>query len=237
LALIKNNSRIRTAFCITACFIIALVFIRARVLGYSYSFPFQQLKYTKKILLLSCFDVIYAAGLGIFFICLLYFARRYKKLSSVVFWLFVTCIVVSLLWALVNVEALNVLNTPINYQLLYYADLLESNYVLNSVNTSVYSKLLKELFIFTASVFILSWLLSYLVSKVHLLAKWVYVFAAITVLIFLAYWYSAQKYVQFRKEHDYNLYVRVLNPVTTFFRSVFLSIGKEEELFKKFSIE
>ena len=129
LALIKNNSRIRTAFCITACFIIALVFIRARVLGYSYSFLFQQLKHTKKILFLSYLDVIYAAGLGIFFICLLYFARPYKKLSSVVFWLFVTCIIVSLLWALVNVQALDVLNTPINYQLLYYADLFESSYV------------------------------------------------------------------------------------------------------------
>ncbi|MEO6219514.1 MAG: sulfatase-like hydrolase/transferase [Ginsengibacter sp.] len=237
MALTKNNFRIRTAFCIIACFIIALVFIRARVLGYSYYFPFQKLKYAKKLLLLSYPDVIYAAGLGVFFICLLYFSRRYKRLSSVVFWLFVPCIIVSLLWALVNVEALNVLNTPINYQLLYYADLLESNYVLNSVNSSVYLMLLKQFIIFTASVFILAWLFSYLLSKVHLSAKWLYVLAGITGLIFFAYGYSAQKYVQVTKEHDYNQYVRVLNPVTTFFHSVFLSIGKEEELFKKFSIE
>jgi len=237
LAFIINNSRVRTAFCITACFIIALFFIRARVLGYSYYFPFQKLGYAKKLLLLSYFDVIYAAGLGLFFICLLYFFRRYKKLSSVIFWLFVTCIIVSLLWALVNVEAVNILNTPVNYQLLYYADLFESNYVLNSVNSSAYLMLVKEFIIFTSSVFILAWLLSYLLSKAHLLAKWVYVFAAITGLIFLAYWYSAQKYVKIIKERDYNQYVRVLNPVTTFFHSVFLSIGKEEELFKKFSIE
>ena len=186
MALTKNNFRIRTAFCIIASFIIALVSIRARVLGYSYYYPLQKLQYAKKLFLLSYFDVIYAAGLGLFFICLLYFARRYKKLSSVVFWLFVTCIIVSLLWALVNIEALNVLNTPINYQLLYYADLFESSYVLNSVKSSVYLMLLKDFIIFTASVFIIAWLLSRLLSKVHLASKCVYVFAGITGLIFFA---------------------------------------------------
>jgi lipoteichoic acid synthase len=188
------------------------------------------------MLFLSYFDVIYAAGLGTFFIGLLYFSRLYKRLSSIVFWLFVTCIIVSLLWALVNIEALNVLNTPINYQLLYYADLLDSNYLLKSVNSSVYLTLFTNFIIFTASVFILAWVLSYLLSKVHVPAKWLYVFAGITGLIFFAYCYGAQKYVQVKKERDYNQYVRALNPVTTFFNSVF-SAGKEEELFKKFSVE
>ena len=226
----------RKLFNLTLSFSIVLIFIRAEVLGLTYAFLFTGYENIKYVLCLSYQDIGYAIAVGLLFSLLVFLFRKHQKLSAAFYGIFIGCLVISILWALVNVQAVRILNTPLNYQLWYYADIFESDFVLNSVGTTIYIKLFGEWLLFTAILFFLAWLFGYGVRKAALSVRSTYGMRVAGIIALSLYFFLATHYVKKNVEkNDTVLPATVQNPVITFIKSVARSYSKEERFDKNYN--
>ena len=100
-----------------------LVLVRFKVLGLPVRATLWS-TFLPKAVLTGYLDVLYAAGLTLFFGALLLLLPGRSRLINRVFG---GVAVASLLCGLVNIQMVKMLGTPFNYQWFYYSDLLNSN--------------------------------------------------------------------------------------------------------------
>lgn len=223
---------LRKLLCLTLSFCIVLIFIRATVLDLTYAFLFTGYENIKYVLCLSFEDVGYAAIIGLFFTLLLFLFRKRRKLSAAFYGVFIGCLVISILWALVNVQAIRILNTPINYQLWYYADLFDSDFVVNSVRSDVYIRLLVQWLLFTSILFLLGWLFKYGFGKAAFSVRATYGVLTVGIIALGLYFFAATHYVKKNLAESDTVPVIIQNPVVAFIKSVARAYNKEEHFIK-----
>ena len=180
------------------------------------------------------YDIIYALGLWTFFLSLSKLTNKRPRINKIVHLIFIIIIIISVLWGLVNFYAVQVLNSPINYQMLYYSDIMDSEYVWVAIAEKVSLVIICKILLVVILVLVGGTAIHRALqsrSRLDTSVKFVLLIG------FVAYLLVFGRYiVELKKEH-YDDYVKVSNPVIFFAKSFVQSITSEGELFAEFDSE
>ena len=92
--------------------ILVLMLIRAHIMGLDQKLPDTNAWDLLKLFYYSFQDITFALLLGLFGLLILYFTRKHRRVASFVYFLCIGCVCLGILTAVINVEALKILNSP-----------------------------------------------------------------------------------------------------------------------------
>jgi len=221
--------------CITLSFIIFSILVRTQMHDFIHLFPLSELpRNFIKAFVAGYYDIIYALGLWTFFLSLSKLTNKRPRINKIVHLIFIIIIIISVLWGLVNFYAVQVLNSPINYQMLYYSDIMDSEYVWVAIAEKVSLVIICKILLVVILVLVGGTAIHRALqsrSRLDTSVKFVLLIG------FVAYLLVFGRYiVELKKEH-YDDYVKVSNPVIFFAKSFVQSLTSEGELFAEFESE
>jgi lipoteichoic acid synthase len=222
---------VRKLSCLTLSFCLILIFIRAEAFGEGYSFVLQGFSTFKRVLLISYEDLIFAFGLAGFFMVL---SRVYRK-KPVTLRRFYNCylgaLFISLIWAILNIEAVKILNTPVNYQLLYYSNIMGSKFVADFMGNSFSGLLLIKVMGLCVTMLLAARILDSLSRRLTLSPQVRVVISGVLAAAAIFYFVSAYRFVQDLKTNQYDNYGKVANPVLAFAGSMIPFFTSDSRIF------
>jgi lipoteichoic acid synthase len=123
-------------FAISITVLITLFIIRAYITGGLEQFLIDPLQGLPLLLKNAFQDFIYTAILTLLF-GVLFFIKKEKKYRRVIFWIFGSFAVLSIIICIANIKITALLGMPFNYRWLYYSDFLLSSDALNAIGDNI----------------------------------------------------------------------------------------------------
>ncbi|MCB0190913.1 MAG: sulfatase [Anaerolineae bacterium] len=197
--------------------IIFLLLIRANILGYGWISWRYSLGYLPDIMAAGYYDLIYVSIIAFLSLTLLQFFRKRSAVQKILVYLYYTVALSSLLIAFFNIQAIQMLGRPFNYQWFYYSDFLKSSESQSAVLANVSSDTLLNIIALSAALIITSHLL---LQLTYLLPKFQSRYPLVITLIVpaLIYFSAANWYISTLAPHwDYD---KLANPITSFVGSI-----------------
>ncbi|WP_159452003.1 LTA synthase family protein, partial [Hymenobacter roseosalivarius] len=186
-----------------------------------------------RLLTVSYYDIVYALALGVLFSVLSELADKNRKIKKGIYFCFLLCIVVSVIWVLVNSYAVKILNSPINYQMLYYSDIMDSEYVWVAIAEN-FSLIILCKVAFVILLVLGGGIMLYKVAQMGEIFNITSKIILISALCFLVYLVKFHQLVIYSKKNHYDDYVKTYNPIIFFSNSFFQSFNSEGRLFTEF---
>jgi lipoteichoic acid synthase len=223
---------VRKIGCLTLSLIIILIYIRTKVYGYNYLWPLLHPKLSKEASLLSYEDILLAVGSGVLFWLFAIISINQPKMQKVVYGTFIFFNLLYVIWALINVYALKVLGVPINYQMFYYADLMDSRYILKSIAGSLSWRMVAEFPLMIILMLGLGYLFNYILLKISVYRRIYLGLLSCLGVGILCYFIAARNYAEYLKYNNHYVFAKMANPVLAFAKSFHLSFQNENNIFK-----
>ncbi|WP_347157670.1 sulfatase-like hydrolase/transferase [Pontibacter chitinilyticus] len=227
-------SMIRKISCLTVCFILFLIFIRAITYGLGFTFLLQGLPQIKRVLLISVQDIALAVGLGGLAVVTCIAFRKHPAVQRITYKAYIVILLLALSWSLVNIFAVGILNTPVNYQLLYYSNLVGSRFVLDLMQGGIFWGVLLILVVLSIGLLLLGKLLESVTSRWHGTRSVNTLVAVVAGVGLLGYFIVGYRYVERIRDNHHDDYGKVANPVFAFASSFAPHVRQEAAMFQDF---
>ena len=221
---------IRKISCHIISFITFLILARAQMFNVPFTYRFP--KYIIKIFTVSYYDIVYAIALWLFFIILSELFTKRPLVQKSLYLCFLLSIILSTIIIITNYYAVPVLNSPINYQMLYYSDIMDSEYIWVAIAENFsWIAICGVLFIISLVLGGGALLLMLIRSRERFWAsKRIRIAVTISLLIYFVIFYQL---VENLKQTRYDDYVKMSNPIIFFTDSFIKSFNGENKLFSE----
>ncbi|WP_165963613.1 LTA synthase family protein [Hymenobacter radiodurans] len=186
-----------------------------------------------RLLTVSYYDIIYALALCVIFSVCAELADKNFIVKKIIYFCFLFFLIISVIWALVNSYAVKILNSPINYQMLYYSDIMDSEYVWVAIAENFSWVILCKV-LFVIMLVLGGGMVLYRVSlrsEIIGLTSKIILLSAICSVVYLVKFHHL---VSYSKKNYYDDYVKTYNPIIFFSNSFFQSFNSERRLFTEF---
>jgi len=224
---------IRKISCLTISFIIFLIFIRAETYGTGFTFMFQGFSIIKRVLLISVQDIALALGLGGLAVSICIAFRKSPAAQKITYRVYLFILLLTLTWSLINIFAVKILNTPVNYQLLYYSNLVGSKFVLDLMQGSIFWFLMLIAIVLSVGLLLLGKLIELATSRLRSTFRINIIASAVISVGLLCYFIMGHRYVQQIRNNHYDDYGKVVNPVVAFANSFAPHSKNESKMFEE----
>lgn len=207
--------------------ILFLLLIRANILGYNWISLRYSLGYIPSIVAAGYYDLIYVAVITILFLGFLQLFRKSPNIQRILIYLYNAIALGSLLMALFNIQAIQMLGRPFNYQWFYYSDFLKSAESQNAVLANITSNSLLNATALSIALLITAHLLLHLICILPKFQSKYPLLIALCVPV-ISYFPMANWYISTNSHHWG--YDKLVNPITLFLGSV-ISSRTQPQLF------
>lgn len=220
------SARIRQIACLSWALLLVLFLIRPQVL----SIPYRLAIYPWSlyiILLASYYDVLLTAGLSAWFMGMSYALRRHPGVQPWLLGAFTGCALLSVWAGLAHVTTNKLLDGPLTYAWLYYADFLQNSDAKAALGASLSWGWLAEVLGWSATLLGAGCLLNYTFRRLDPTGRWVRRALLATAAGLLVFFVVAPRRAA-RQQLTYKL---MANPVLAFTQSVYRALLEVPALF------
>lgn len=217
----------RRMICYSLGLMLALMLIRAKILGMGYLYTLTTPSQLLKLGLSSFYDLSYTMAIGLVCIGISFLCRNRPKALAFLCWTFFGLVILHIFFALANVRIIEMLGVPFNYRWMYYSDMLENNESFKAITANLSLKLLVHFLVLCILSMGVGFTLEYVLGRLSrhdvYYRRVMFSMAGIFIFYLVAGWY----YVSNSRVS----YSKMAHPVVAFLESVFVSSETEFDLF------
>ncbi|MCJ8163950.1 sulfatase [Pontibacter sp. E15-1] len=202
--------------CLAISFMLVLLYVRTLTYGLAYSTVLQSKRTIKEAVFIAYEDLLLILGIWALFVVISLLFGKKAAIQKAAYGVYASLLLLALVWSLINIEAVKILNTPVNYQLLYNSNLNDSQFIVDSIAEGISWGILLKILLLCALAVGAGELLYALARKIKL-TGFVTATMATAVAAGLGYYMlHANLYIEELKQERFDDYGKVANPVVAF---------------------